>query len=89
MNRRDALLPSSSERRAISLAEQQRAREESVAPQLDRSRPHTHREIADAMGISQQRVAQIEQRALQKIRAALLGSEPAYITDLFECGEKR
>jgi len=35
---------------------------------VDFSRPHTHEEIADHMGLTKMRVCQIEKEALAKIR---------------------
>ena len=35
---------------------------------IDYSRPHTHQEIADVLGLTKMRVCQIEKEGLEKIR---------------------
>ena len=42
------------------------------------ARPHTLQEIADALGVSRERVRQIERKALAKVKANLIkqGFEP-------------
>jgi len=42
------------------------------------TRPHTLQEIADALGVSRERVRQIERQALAKVKANLIrqGYEP-------------
>ena len=47
-------------------------------------RPHTLQEIADALGVSRERVRQIERQALAKVKANLIrqGFEPDDCIDL-------
>lgn len=40
---------------------------------IDYSRPHTHQEIADALGLTKMRVCQIEKAALEKIARMTMG----------------